>query len=517
MVRVWALRALDPLGASLAPDDVAALLEDPDIGWQTPEDRPEAFGHDRCGFLQDVVAVCRSPLAQAAAFRHLKRRSALDRASLLMVSWTPWEHPLTPIESWLYERWRCEDWLALDGLGEDGDSLNLQLASFTHLMEPSRDLLIAAWRAAWGARRRRLLKELPEDADGTLTRATEDRPGERRELAEAFRLGHATLVAFFGSEEALLDAIEATVRGADAALGPPDPEESSSDPSDPPDPTEALGWQTDFGAALQVLEAWPYEGAGGRIAMLLGDVQLSAPVRRRLLRALWNRDRPFAASAARLAAEQTGDPTLLRWVLQEIAWEPRPEDRELLLWTVREVADDESRYFAIEGLEELREASPDWAGSLAQLARSADPGVRLQAIAGLVRSRDEEHLPLLLRAATEGESARIRAEAIRLLGRLDAGRFYDLFQQALMTDSAHDDGGYYTPAAEEAARALVRIDTPAARTALLQGYLVAHSHPLEEIIETYFEALAAIEDGREMPSDLPPHDWRPCWWPDAWE
>ena len=122
-----------------------------------------------------------------------------------------------------------------------------------------------------------------------------------------------------------------------------------------------------------------------------------------------------------------------------------------------------------------------------ELSRGPNDPVRLHALALLIRHGEKSRLSEIVSDATEANDVRVRAEAVRVLGELDAGRHHPILSQVILEDWEEFDGRH-VPVAEEAAFGLARLGTPEALTAILQASLLG-PHPVWAAAEHYFEML----------------------------
>jgi hypothetical protein len=148
----------------------------------------------------------------------------------------------------------------------------------------------------------------------------------------------------------------------------------------------------------------------------------------------------------------------------------------------------------------LGEQSSEWFERAEQLVDDAPAPVRLHAAAALVRHGQTSRLQEIVADATKSDDVRVRAEAIRVLGELDAEQNFAILRRAVLEDWEEFDHSF-APAAEEAALALARLSTPEALTALLQVSLVG-AQAVWAAASDYFEALVTSEiqsDALAMP------------------
>jgi HEAT repeat protein len=361
---------------------------------------------------------------------------------------------------------------ALARLGELADPPNVAIARHIDERPESQGLLIERWRQAKGDERRRLHAELSDD-EGELTAAVAHNPQEMRELAEAFVLSYEGLAAHFGSDQVLLDQIEASIRNASRHL------RAGCD--------HACLRRVEAARATWLLGELGKVDVRPRIASMLGCPDLHPRLSDDLFFILYDLDRAQAEALARRLAESAGNNSFACDVLHWMKGKLRPAQRCFLLWAGRQ-PDRALRYGAVERVDAAGGRLAEWRGWLEERSRDEDPFVRLRATAALVHRGLRLRLPEIVHAATEADHVLLRGEAIRLLGIVHPEAHVELFRRALLEDrekSQHCS----MPAAEAAVVALARLGTPAALTALLQGYFVPWGEELPNIIEQRLEIL----------------------------
>jgi hypothetical protein len=152
----------------------------------------------------------------------------------------------------------------------------------------------------------------------------------------------------------------------------------------------------------------------------------------------------------------------------------RGSERDFLDWATAPDADPLIRYYATQAWDNLNEDSPAWRRRLEGFTRRDDPFMRLHALAALSRRGDAGRLAEVVEAAWSAEHVCVRAEALRILGELDATRHRALLHRAMMEpQTARCENGQagHRAAFNEARRGVMRLDQPEALTELIQCYL----------------------------------------------
>ena len=458
-VRAWALEVSIRLGLRLPAPEFSALLRE-SAPPATPEAPASGLDPHRC--LQLVHG--EEELAPAAAF---------------LLQWTPWErtslllgrHPggalPAPVVTWLYTRWRQEDEAAL-AREPGGPERNLRIAaatwtrpeSWARLGQETRSLPPEAL-TQW------LAEAVPGEALHHLWR--EDSEALHR-AAEALVLPLPSLLACLGAEglchrlEQVLRAQSRSLRVAYGLVPPPE----------------------GYPRALEVLGAWP--GARAVLLRHLCDFDVAPEVRLELLQRLWRSDRTTARRWALAALSWPDNLPLVRAVLREAAGSAHPEDRPLFL-AVLSGTDEAARGFALEGLLALGETGPEWCERLESLSYAPHPGVRVRAMAGLLRQGRAEAGAWLERMADAADEPWVRAEALRWLGETDARAWAPLLVRGLVDDTWEKRLWART---DEAAWALFQWGSPEALGALLTTHLMGGLAD----IEGYLEVHLARQEGR---------------------
>jgi hypothetical protein len=481
-------------------DELKALLEA----------QCEAFGGCNFGLFADLF---RSPEAQNTAREVMEGWTAAQRAGTL--SRMGWHDSLRDLAEWLYERWLNEERWQLEDVEDFEGPLNRTVAWYTanpmNLDRPeSRAILFDYWRRAEGKAR----EELRDDLRDVPAAWAADRPEELRELAESFTLAHADLVGYHGAER-LLQIAEEKLR-----------EVSRQRRADPDDhsPLDTM----EFKRIVAMLADRPEPGVRERIRSLIACPDTDMEVRWEFCDYLWKERHEEMIALALAAAQSAGDQKLARRVLCWLADEPQPADRPLFWWAAFQEADWQLPYWAIQGLEQLRETSAAWRERLKDLSRSAHPFLRFQAIGALARRGERERLAEIARAAVEDEDPCVRGEAVRVLGQTGSIDYLDLMREALWAEGPvyrpeHDSFNTYDPAAEEAVLALARIGTSEALTALIQGFLFLPLMPpaphwVQHAARNTLEVLIARMDGESRRfNTMHWNGWRREWfrfWPE---
>jgi HEAT repeat protein len=484
--RFQALEALTRLRARLPLEELQKLLESPFVRslWDTD---PVAVDADVSA--GEVLTMFRSEEAEQFARSAIDGWSPRERALLLLdVNDLDGEGVAAEWADWLYHRWLREDRPRLQNARRYGLSLNLLVTFETQTRPESRALLIERWRRSRGDRRQRCLSSLcGHDDEGVPLECLGDDPRELRELAEALVLRPVDLRTYYGSDS-LLQVIEEQIRAIDREPwleGYPSPR----------------SWSVGFHRLMNLLRTWPEDEIESRLCSLFLCPNLEPDTRERLFRVLWERYRARVGPLVHAAAQDLGAPALARTHhdLERMATEPCPADREFLRWAAEQ--DPEPwpalRYLAVQALEALGERSDGWQQRLLELSRDVNPFVRLQAMAALVRRGDERYSPQIVRDAVEAKAVCVRAEALWILGELDAKQHFDLLRTALLND--HEEFTRCDAvAAQEAALALVRLGTPEVMTALIRSFLVAPISVASEVY-WYLRPLAAHLEGGAPP------------------
>jgi hypothetical protein len=260
---------------------------------------------------------------------------------------------------------------------------------------------------------------------------------------------------------------------------------------------------------LDLLDSWPGSRGKERVAALFCCPDLKS-IRRNLFDFLWAHDRDRVASYVLSVTKRLRDHSIAGTALDWMAVDPCAADREFLLWasTSRTA---EFRYHAIQGMEALGEESLLWQQRLEELPRDRYPYVRLHAAGALARRGDASRLAEILREAREAKDVCVRAEAVRVLGEMDAKAHFSLLRQAFVSDHEEHEypgfGALHTPVAEEAGLALARLGTPEAMTALIQAYVVTPGL-LWSSLATYLDAIVRRLEGHDEPIEPYEFGWR---------
>jgi hypothetical protein len=472
-VRLSAAKALARLRIALLPCELKLLLEDRHL-WD--------------GCFRRVLALCRTEEAQRIARDHLAGWPAADRAALLSELVGPTSDVAPELGEWLYVCWLREDRHSPESdNGEFASPRNVVIARRTDERPESQALLIEFWRQAEGDERRRRHAELSDD-EGELTAAVAHNPQEMRELAEAFVLCYESLAAYFGSDQVLLDQIEASIRKASQRL--------HASPDDDAGVSEA---ETE--RAWRLLRKLREVDVRSRIASLLACPDLHPRLSKDLFFVFYGLDRCCAEALARKLAETTGKSSFAGLVLLLMGRKALRTQPDFLLWAGRQ-PDRTLRYRAVERVDAAGGRLGEWHSWLEERSRDEDPFVRLRATAALLRRGMRSRLPEIVRAATGAQEVLVRGEAIRLLGLFDPEPHVALFRRALLKDREKFQHSSM-PAADAAVLALAHLGTPAALTALLQGYFVPWGEEIPYTIEHYLEILLrepGADGWRELPS-----------------
>jgi hypothetical protein len=482
---------------SITPEDLQSLLAEP--GFQVQVDDPITW------MLPELFSRCRSEEAGQAARSFLTALSSIERARVLMQSAQARDERLTPdLEEWLYRRWLDEDRALLDGVSDGSAPVNLEVIVATRQYAESRAMLLENWPRLDEEQRQKLIGAFTHDLDPIeevwewvqaahreweLTRAEYDEsllaeclagePARMTKMVDTLALPLSLLLNQLGPD-ALFSGVEAKIRAASQAFQAEGAQYGEVY-------TDEL-WRT-----LDLLEKWPGEEVNARIQSLYHcpDVhhRLKFNLRRVIWKRLWKQSRLEALVAAREAGE-SGDDHWAKLAAIGMERHPRPEYREFLLWAAGQDS-IRLRYTAVQALETLQEDGCEWREQLTELVRDPHPAVRLHATAAFVRRGEEPRLPEIVQDATAAQEVEVRAEALRMLGELDAAQHFPLLRRALLDDHAEYDR-HYLPAAEEAALALARLGTPEALAALIQAALVG-PHKLWASIAWYLEAFDPFE------------------------
>jgi hypothetical protein len=412
---------------------------------------------------------------------------AQERARLLRDLGTYAGEPDSDLVDWLYRQWLAHDrFQIVDMCNEASDPLPLNLrVVLAHCERPeSRTLLREFWLRASREERPALLDELwcyLEEETGCLPAE----PQERQAFAAALALSLTDLLQELGPER-LLDRIEGSLRNASRAIA------AARWPHPP-------SWLEEPGRALDFLARWPDASANSRIASLVCCPDLHVVLRRELLDLLWKREPAQAVLILRRAVVEPAFLPLAEWLLPCLCRRPRQEDREFFRWVMAQQTHPMVRYRAVEALERLGEEGAAWRERLARMGTSRDPYLRVHALGALARRGEAMSLRKLEQIARRAEHVCVRAEAIRVLGGLDAARYLPLLSRALLKDhAACGPCPAELPAAEEAAIALSRLDTPEALTALARGCLTVPEHGLQGWIENWLGQTDARQPEESM-------------------
>jgi HEAT repeat protein len=454
----------------LSLSDLSTLLNDRTL-WAESCRYPDQRPLPERGLFIALLSLHRGAAAIRLARSHLQQWNPLDRAVLLRSLPGYAGEPEAILVGWLYEQWLTHDRFQIEGVkehDEDSCSLNLRVTLEYSDRIGARELLHHYWLHASPEERSAMLGELwcrLEEEVGCLALA----PCERQEFAEELALPVAELIHHFGPM-GFLDRIESSLRDASRAIA------AARWPRPP------SGWEKP-GRALELLARWRDASANSRIASLCGCPDFHMVLRRELLEILWKRAPSLALVILRRAIVEPEFLPLAQWLLPCLCQRPRAEDREFFHWIIEQGTDPGVRYRAVEALERLGEDGVEWRQRLAGMTRSRDPYLRVRALGALARRGEMGSLKKVQQIARRAEHVCVRAEAIRVLGELDAERYVDLLTRALLEDHA---GCGPCPselsAAAEAAIALSRLGTPEALTALVRGNLTVPDQDLQSWI-----------------------------------
>jgi HEAT repeat protein len=496
------VEALSRLGATLPVEELKELLDDRTL-WDGPHH----------GDLCYLLVLFRSEEAQRIAREFLMQMSARDRAEMLWFCaeksrWPLAHDPVAPeLVDWLYEQWLQQDRFLLGDDGDDDGPSNVRVAAATRERPASQALLLDFWRQASAEQRQELLTHLWDDDDeGFPVALLNQHPAELPELAGALALRPPDLHLYYGAD-VLLGMIEGMIREAGQAR---DLERSSEGRWEEPIREAKLALQEWFlyqelclKRALYLLESWPNPHRNDRVAALFCCPDLKS-IRRDLFDFLWTHDRDRVAAYVFSVTKRQRDHSIAGTALEWMAVDPCAADRELLLWAITRRT-TEFRYLAIQGLEKLGEDNSLWRQRLEELTRDSSPFVRLHATGALARRGDTAGLAEILREAREAKDVCVRAEAMRVLGEIDAKAHFKLLRHTLLDD--HQEDSMYFPAAEEAGLALAHLGTPEAMSALIRAYVVAPGS-LWSSLATYLDTIARRLEGHDEPIQPYEFGWR---------
>jgi HEAT repeat protein len=476
---------------SVTPADLEALRNQP--GFEVDETialmLPELF---------DLL--CQSAGASQAKQNFLLALSPMERARVLIQSAQARDERLTPdLEEWLYRCWLDHDRMLLDRVCDGDAPANLEVIVATRWYPESRAMLLERWPELVEEQKQKLIGEFTHNLDleeeiwerihpahrewelsrgeldeSLLAECLANEPARMAGMVDTLALPLSLLLKQIGTD-ALFISVEAKIRAASRAL-----QEEGARSADVY--TDEL-WRT-----FNLLEKWPGEEVNARIQSLYQCPDVDRSLKRKLRYVIWDRlwkQSPLEALAAARQAAEAGDDHWAQLATNRMGRHPRPEYRDSLLWAAGQDS-VRLRYTAVQALESLQEDSREWREQLIVLAGDPHPAVRLQATAALVRRGEDSRLTEIVREATTAEKVEVRAEALRMLGDLDAAQHFPLLRSALLDDHAVYDQ-YHLPAAEEAALALARLGTPAGLAALVRAALTG-PHILWASIAWYLEA-----------------------------
>ncbi|WP_342375548.1 hypothetical protein NVS55_30205 [Myxococcus stipitatus] len=250
-----------------------------------------------------------------------------------------------------------------------------------------------------------------------------------------------------------------------------------------------------FPFAARLLAEWSEERP--LLLGLLRHPDVAEHPRRALLAALLLVDRAAAIQWARESLGAAELPALMLQLLQEVAMEPRPEERPFIL-EVLQGTDDVAACFALEALFELGGVGDAPLERVEALTRSAHPGLRVRAMATQVRAGRREGLPELVRLAREAPEPWLRAEALRWLCEVDREAGQPCLEQALADDATWGDAPL---AAAEALRALAKRGTPEDLSLLMNAsvaVLETFSNVVRYSNHTFFQMRYLVDESLEF-------------------
>jgi hypothetical protein len=489
-VRICALRGLSQFKETLSAAELEELLSDHPL-WD--DSRPEGLS-----ILTELLELFQSPEARQIARAFVENWSAAERTNLLTsILAQHFEYSNPDLLNDFYDRWMREDRLLLEETPGRDRLLNLEVVTKTKERPESHALLLRYWREGDEEQRQTLLTDWWEN-DELIAEAAAGVERDEQQLATALRLPESALPEQLGPDQ-LIRLIEEKIHAANRVLCA--------------NRYYSFGtWWEEASRALQLLLEWPSSEVNERIASILCCPDMDHRLRGDLLQILRRRDPSGARVVMRRAMTDSTFIPLLRRIVTQDPPQTLSEDRDLLLWGVQQEGDPVLRYHAVYVLEALGEDTPEWRQSLRALTRDADPYLALHASAALVRRGDDALLPRIEAAAGNAEHVCVRAEAVRILGELDAERFLPLLHRSLLED--HERCGlcpYDYPVFEEAAPALARVGTSRALTALLQGYLIAPGLDGRGLMHNYLCWGLGLSDWKEEePYFVSPGRWQRC-------
>jgi HEAT repeat protein len=451
-VRIFALRGLSRFEEVLSLPELVELLIDRRFWHGSRSEEPFV--------LSELLEFFRSPEARQVARAFVESWTAAERTRLLAsILDRQFEDTNPDLLNDFYGQWLSVDRSLLEGAAGQDWLLNLDVVTKTKDRPESRALLLRYWREGDEEQRHALLTDWWEN-DELIAEAAKGVDGDEHQLATALRLPESALWEQLGPDQLVL-LIEEKIRTANRVLR-----------ADQHYMIES--WWDEASRAFQLLLDWPSAEMNERITSMLCCPDLDQRLRGDLLHLLRKRDPRRAAAVMRLAMTDSSFIPLFRRILTQTPPHTLSEDRDLLRWGVKQEIDAVVRYHAVYALETLGEDTPDWRQRLNALTWDADPYLALHAAAALVRRGHGSLLPRIEEGARNAEHVCVRAEAVRILGELDAERFLPFLHRSLLED--HEACGlcpYDYPVFEEAAPALARVGTPQALTALIQSYLIA--------------------------------------------
>jgi hypothetical protein len=457
-LRTYALRALRRTGGTVDAAELSLLLQE----WvQRP--KHQHLPHVRMTFDQPSVAELLSlvrPDTMPGALKVLGELTSAERVELLHHSR---ELPEVVLD-WLFDRWVAEDREALDDDGA-GDDRNLDIA-FTQW----RRLPALAWLREELASGRPPGDRWPlqDEADAIVEACPELLPWALRDLA----LSIPKLVEKLG-RHGLLARLQrcATLTRLRTRY-----------------PASVIDGDDKQWPLWIMIARWP-EARRLFLNLVCTTAEELEDVRRSMLQALPETERTTLRRWAEAAVSYPSVHGCLARVLARLAEAPVEADRELLVRCLR-VSHGAVLYQALAGLEKLRAG----AGTLPlvrNLMSHPNPMVQAQAI-GTVALTGDTAACAQLRALAESEThPGAAATALRLLWQVDPAPTFALLEEALIEDG-NFFRDYWLPAACEAARILLRIDSDDARTALLNGALLCKSQGVQAILLNGLDDIAQL-------------------------
>ncbi|MBU8897793.1 hypothetical protein KRR26_19435 [Corallococcus sp. M34] len=310
------------------------------------------------------------------------------------------------METWLFEHWHQFDRHLMEA-PDAGDSEDVTIntrVALVHWGRPEAWQLLREWSKGLSDERlRALLKRLSWAGCEVVAQLARTSSAIHHEAAEGLLLPFNELLAHWG-EEGLLHRLDRVVQAAHV------PHIAPRGIVEPP---------MFFSRAVELLGEW--EVARHRVLYRhLCDFGMALDVRLILYEQLRKHEPAAAARWALVALRYPQNMELLRRVLAHFMVQPPTAEDQPVLQAALRATDPLVQLPALAGLLTLGESGPGWVDRLQTLSNAEIHGLRLLAIAGLLRSGQRERRDAFWRLFIDESDMKIRNAALRCLAGLNA-------------------------------------------------------------------------------------------------